>query len=331
MAYYTKIKGKNYDKELLDLAKKLTDGKGDGRISTDDSKKLLAAVKDAGSYTDVEKRTMEYIRDKFSFTEAADTFFRTEIRKWAASKPAAAKGRTPVVAKPVAKKKAIAAVKKPAAKPATLISSTTKSVEKKNDEIVNNPSALISKDPKVENVKPFPWWIILLLALLFILFLMFRFGCISNQNSLNNAAPKINTNLPTPNKVEIPAKKTAEIQKFIPEMRKEDISKLQYSFQKKSTDINQETKTSLSSLAEYLKKNPNSKLKIIGHSCDLGSDQLNQKYSVLRATKVKSYLNQIGIKNDRLKIEGKGESEPIAPNDIEENRQKNRRVQFILE
>lgn len=160
---------------------------------------------------------------------------------------------------------------------------------------------------------------------------MFRFGCISSQNSLNNPVPKIDSNLPTPNKIELPSKKTAEIQKLIPEMKKEDISKLQYSFQKKSTDINQETKNSLSSLAEYLKKNPASKLKIIGHSCDLGSDQLNQKYSVLRATKVKSYLNQIGIKNDRLKIEGKGETEPIAPNDIEENRQKNRRVQFVLE
>ena len=86
MSYYKTIDGKKYDGELLELAEKLTSGAGDGRLSKDDAAKLLAEVKDGGSYTDVEKDTMAYIRDNYKWTEAADDWFRTEIRKWAASK-----------------------------------------------------------------------------------------------------------------------------------------------------------------------------------------------------------------------------------------------------
>ena len=86
MSYYKEINGKKYDKELLELAESLTQGKGDGRISMEDAEKLLAEVKDGGKYTDVEKDTMAYIRDNFKWTDAADKWFRTEIRKWAATK-----------------------------------------------------------------------------------------------------------------------------------------------------------------------------------------------------------------------------------------------------
>lgn len=85
-AYYRKIKGKNYDKKLLDAAEKSVKGRGDGRISLNDAKKILGMVKDATGYTDVEKRTMQYIRDKFDFTPESDKWFRTEIRTWAATK-----------------------------------------------------------------------------------------------------------------------------------------------------------------------------------------------------------------------------------------------------
>ncbi len=86
MSYYKTIDGKKYDGELIELAEKLTAGQGDGRISLDDAKQLLAGVKDAAEYTDVEKDTMAYIRDNFKWTEESDEWFRTEIRKWAASK-----------------------------------------------------------------------------------------------------------------------------------------------------------------------------------------------------------------------------------------------------
>jgi len=59
---------------------------GDGRISKADAAELLAAVKDGNSYTDTEKDTMKYIRDNYNWTDAADEWFRDEIRKWAATK-----------------------------------------------------------------------------------------------------------------------------------------------------------------------------------------------------------------------------------------------------
>lgn len=86
MGYYKTIDGKKYDGELIELAEKLTSGGGDGRISKDDASQLLDAVKDGASYTDIEKDTMSYIRENFKWTDAADDWFRSEIRKWAATK-----------------------------------------------------------------------------------------------------------------------------------------------------------------------------------------------------------------------------------------------------
>lgn len=86
MGYYKTIDGEKYDGELIDLADKLTAGAGDGRISKADASELLEAVKDGASYTDIEKATIKYIRENYNWTDAADEWFRTEIRKWAAIK-----------------------------------------------------------------------------------------------------------------------------------------------------------------------------------------------------------------------------------------------------
>lgn len=86
MGYYKTIDGKKYDGAIIELAEKLTSGSGDGRISNADAKLLYDEVADGGSYTDIEKDTMEYIRANFKWTDSADEWFRTEIRKWAATK-----------------------------------------------------------------------------------------------------------------------------------------------------------------------------------------------------------------------------------------------------
>ena len=84
--YYVEINGEKYDRKMIDCAKRAVEGAGDGRISIEDAKALLAEVKDENLYTDIEKATMKYVRDNFQFTQAADDFFRTEIRKWAGTK-----------------------------------------------------------------------------------------------------------------------------------------------------------------------------------------------------------------------------------------------------
>lgn len=98
--YYRMIKGKKYDRELLDLADTSTRGRGDGRISLSDARRILKKVRDSNRYTDIEKRTISRIRDNYKFTSDADAWFRTEVRRWAASK------------KPAVQRKKIAAPRK---------------------------------------------------------------------------------------------------------------------------------------------------------------------------------------------------------------------------
>lgn len=87
MSYYKTIDGNKYDGELIELADKLTNNNaGNNPISKDDAAELLEAVKDGASYTDIEKGTVKYIRDTYRWTDASDEWFRSEIRKWAASK-----------------------------------------------------------------------------------------------------------------------------------------------------------------------------------------------------------------------------------------------------
>jgi hypothetical protein len=87
MGYYKTINGKKYDGELIDLADKLTNNKAaNNPISKADAAEILEAVKDGATYSDIEKATVKYLRDEYKWTDAADEWFRSEIRKWAATK-----------------------------------------------------------------------------------------------------------------------------------------------------------------------------------------------------------------------------------------------------
>ena len=91
-SYYKEIDGKKYDAGIMDAAAQAVEGNGDGRISKTDAEKLLLQVKDGNKYTDIEKHTVALLREKFKWTDAADEWFRGEIRKWAAERGAKASG-----------------------------------------------------------------------------------------------------------------------------------------------------------------------------------------------------------------------------------------------
>ncbi|MEM9821866.1 MAG: OmpA family protein [Bacteroidota bacterium] len=80
----------------------------------------------------------------------------------------------------------------------------------------------------------------------------------------------------------------------------------------------------------YLADHPDEQLTIIGHTDDQGSEAYNQGLGLRRAQSAKDYFEELGITN-AIKLETKGESEPMAPNDTEINRQKNRRVNFQID
>ncbi len=88
--------------------------------------------------------------------------------------------------------------------------------------------------------------------------------------------------------------------------------------------------SSLRKLANYLQFNRNQKISITGHTDDIGNDYSNQSLSERRAKSVQDYLINQGISKSRISYEGKGESEPLVPNDTEEGKAKNRRVEFSL-
>ncbi len=85
-------------------------------------------------------------------------------------------------------------------------------------------------------------------------------------------------------------------------------------------------------LADFLKKYPNLNATIEGHTCNIASAEYNLKLSQRRADAVKKVLiERENIDPKRLKSIGYGLTKPIASNDTEEGRVKNRRVQALLE
>ena len=86
----------------------------------------------------------------------------------------------------------------------------------------------------------------------------------------------------------------------------------------------------ISEIAQTLKENPTVRIKIIGHTDSDGDDAKNLDLSRRRALSVKNTLvNQFGIDASRIQTDGKGETEPLAPNTTSESKAENRRVEFI--
>lgn len=94
--------------------------------------------------------------------------------------------------------------------------------------------------------------------------------------------------------------------------------------------VKRESHQLIEQVAHSMKANPQLRIKICGHTDDVGDDEYNLKLSKERAEAVGSELAKIGISRSRLETEGFGKTMPIVPNDSEENRRKNRRTEFII-
>jgi hypothetical protein len=88
---YKIIKGKKYDKGMLDQADAAVAGAHDNVISMEEASKILKEALDGHVYTATEKATMKYIRDNYKFTDAADKLVRQKVASFAAKKAAKAK------------------------------------------------------------------------------------------------------------------------------------------------------------------------------------------------------------------------------------------------
>lgn len=90
------------------------------------------------------------------------------------------------------------------------------------------------------------------------------------------------------------------------------------------------SKNDLDRLVEFLQLNPKVRVEIGGHTDNTGSEAYNLTLSERRAKAVYDYLVQAGIAAPRLTYKGYGQSQPIAGNDTDEDRQLNRRTDFKI-
>lgn len=95
-------------------------------------------------------------------------------------------------------------------------------------------------------------------------------------------------------------------------------------------DIKPEYYPNLNNIIDYLKKKPDVKIEIQGHTDNIGTKKYNKVLSEKRAREVLRYLVKKGITKERLYATGHGLSRPVASNETEEGRSKNRRVQFKI-
>lgn len=97
-----------------------------------------------------------------------------------------------------------------------------------------------------------------------------------------------------------------------------------------SFEINQKSLAVLNSFIEFLQENQFIRIKLSGHTDSIGDFDMNMRLSENRAKAVYDYLVGNGINPNRLEYRGFGETRPVASNETEEGRAKNRRTEFKI-
>ncbi len=101
-------------------------------------------------------------------------------------------------------------------------------------------------------------------------------------------------------------------------------------FESNSYELDQVARSVIDEFIIFLKDNPELKADIQGHTDNVGDDNTNRQLSQNRAKTVYDYVLQKGISPQRLSHHGYGETRPIADNETEEGRARNRRTVFVI-
>lgn len=102
------------------------------------------------------------------------------------------------------------------------------------------------------------------------------------------------------------------------------------SFDTGRADIKANLRPILDQFAQGLTGQPNTEIRIVGHTDSTGSDAINNPLSVNRAASARDYLVSRGVDSRRIQIDGRGSREPIASNNTDAGRAKNRRIEIFL-
>ena len=102
------------------------------------------------------------------------------------------------------------------------------------------------------------------------------------------------------------------------------------SFDSGRADIKPNMRSILDQFANGLASQPNTEVRIIGHTDSVGSDVMNNQLSMDRAQATRQYLASRGVDQRRIAVAGRGEHEPVADNGSDAGRARNRRVEIFL-
>ena len=97
-----------------------------------------------------------------------------------------------------------------------------------------------------------------------------------------------------------------------------------------NAELKQSHEAELVRLASQLNKYDLNKLKIVGHTDDVGDAAYNQKLSEERAQSVANLFLARGFKQENIYVIGRGSTQPYVPNTTNENRAINRRVDIVV-
>lgn len=105
---------------------------------------------------------------------------------------------------------------------------------------------------------------------------------------------------------------------------------LHFNFAFNSTELDEESVNYLNDLVAALEENPHLRIKLTGHTDNIGSARFNERLSLVRANSIRDHLVSMGVDSERIETEGKGLREPLNENKTEEERAKNRRVELLI-
>lgn len=101
-------------------------------------------------------------------------------------------------------------------------------------------------------------------------------------------------------------------------------------FKPDSAELLPEENSRLKALAHGLKQILNKRFLVVGHTADVGNPVGQKKLSLERARAIVEALVRLGVPRDRFVYEGRGATEPVAPNSDETGRARNRRVEITI-
>ena len=193
----------------------------------------------------------------------------------------------------------------------------------------------IAEPPKERSMNWLPFLLLALAAAGLLLYLLGR----SPRREATAVAPgtgeAATVNLPGGNSISVPrGSMNYELAAFLADPSAGPLPKTftfdNLNFESATTQLTPQSSATVTSLASILKAYPNARVALAGHTDNTGTPDANQTLSLDRANAVKSMLVSQGVNADAVSTNGYGQTHPIASNDTAEGRERNRRLELVV-